>query len=85
MSVGGSVTRPSFSVMGLFHIWQKPKRLLIPATTSEAEVQGHGDLEIRSVLLQLGIVHVNCEKLETHTHINVHKCTQSEGGRQYGL
>lgn len=31
--------------------------------------QRHNGLEIRPVFLQLGVVHVNCKQLETHTNM----------------
>lgn len=49
--------------MGLFCIWQEVHRLLTLIPMSETEVQRCSDLEIRPVLLQLGVVHVNFEKL----------------------
>lgn len=52
--------------MGLFG--KKVQRLFTLTTTSETEVQRRSDLEIRPVLLQLGVVHVNGEKLKTHTN-----------------
>lgn len=35
---------------------------------SRREIKGHGDLEIRPVLLQFGIVHVDGEKLKIQTY-----------------
>lgn len=44
------------------------QRLLILTVVSEA---GSKDgLEIGPVLIQLGVVHVNCKQLETYTNMN---------------
>lgn len=77
MSAAQCVIQTSVRVMSLFCIWQKVQRVLILTGVSETEERRYVDSEIRPVLLQLGVVHVNCKQLETHTHAHTQMYTIS--------
>lgn len=78
MSATQCVTYPSFTGMSFFCIRQKVQRL--PNIRDRGVENNH--LEIRPVLLQFGVVHVNFEELE-YTNTNI--CTLSVRWRQFGL
>lgn len=66
-------------------VWQKVQRLLITTIVSETAERRLVDSEVRPVLLQLGVVHVDCKKLEihrerdTHTHREMYTISVRDG------
>lgn len=58
--------QPSFCVMGLFLDLAKSATAF---NTDDSVREGSEDLEIRPFLLQLGVVHVNCEELQQKTNV----------------